>query len=91
MASFGANLGRKEREGEKEENPNEFVAEGVEATVPYKGKAEEVIHQLVGGLRSGISYCGARNILEMQQNAEFVKMSPAGLRESHPHDVNVVK
>lgn len=91
MASFGANLGRKERQGEKEENPNEFVAEGVEATVPYRGKAEEVIHQLVGGLRSGISYCGARNISEMQQNAEFLKMSPAGLRESHPHDVNVVK
>ncbi len=91
MASLGANLGRKERQGEKDDNPNEFVAEGVEATVPYRGKSEEVIYQLVGGLRSGISYCGARNIAEMQQNAQFIKMSPAGLRESHPHDVNVMK
>ncbi len=91
MASFGAHLGRKEREGQKDDNPNDYVAEGVEAMVPYRGKVSEVIQQLVGGLWSGMSYCGARTVLEIQQNARFTKMTQSGLRESHPHDVNVVK
>ncbi|MBI4440596.1 IMP dehydrogenase [Candidatus Woesearchaeota archaeon] len=90
MASFGAQLGRNEREGKKDE-PNDYVPEGVEAMVPYRGKVAEVIHQLIGGLRSGMSYCGAQTLEEMQEKAQFIKMSAAGLRESHPHDVNVVK
>jgi len=91
MASFGAALGRKEREKNiSDQSAKEIVAEGVEAMVPYKGSATEVIAQLTGGLRSGISYCGAKNIKGMQKNAEFVRITPAGVRESKPHDVEIV-
>ena len=57
--------------------------------VPYKGGASEIIMQLVGGLRSGMSYCGARNIKELQKNAEIIKITHASLKESHVHDVEV--
>ena len=63
------------------------VPEGVEAVVPYRGNVGEVLHQLVGGLRSGLSYGGAQNILELQENAEFIEITPAGIRESGSHDV----
>ena len=94
MASFYASLGRKYRE----EGPqvvdssdlNDYVPEGVEAMVPYKGTVVEIIRQLVGGLRSGLSYCGAKTISEMQKNAEFIKITPAGYIESQPHDVNLM-
>jgi IMP dehydrogenase len=94
MASFYASLGRKYRE----EGPqvvdsndlNDYVPEGVEAMVPYKGSVVEIIRQLVGGLRSGLSYCGAKTISEMQKNAEFIKITPAGYIESQPHDVNLM-
>jgi IMP dehydrogenase len=66
------------------------MAEGVEAYVPYKGSASDVVRQLVAGLRSGLSYLGARNIKELQQNAVFIRITEAGLRESHPHDVEQV-
>jgi IMP dehydrogenase len=69
---------------------NDYVPEGVEAMVPYKGSVVEIIRQLVGGLRSGLSYCGAETILQMQHNADFIKMSPAGFKESNPHDVDVM-
>jgi IMP dehydrogenase len=58
--------------------------------VPYKGSVTDLIKQFVGGIRSGLSYCGARNIAEMQQNAEFIKVTPAGFIESQPHDVDVM-
>jgi len=88
MASLGASIGRKERENEsKNDDVTDFVPEGVEAIVPYRGHAKEVISQLIGGLKSGISYCGAKTILEMQNKAEFIQMTGAGLKESHPHDV----
>jgi IMP dehydrogenase len=58
--------------------------------VPYKGSVVEIIRQLVGGLRSGLSYCGAETILNMQNNANFVKISSAGFLESQPHDVDVM-
>lgn len=93
MASFYASLGRKYREeGEQieTEDLNDYVPEGVEAMVPYKGSVVEIIRQLVGGLRSGLSYCGAKTINEMQQNAEFVRITTAGYIESQPHDVNVM-
>jgi IMP dehydrogenase len=94
MASFYASLGRKYRE-EGEQNKesdelNDYVPEGVEAMVSYKGSVVEIIRQLVGGLRSGLSYCGAKTINEMQQNAEFVRITTAGYIESQPHDVNVM-
>jgi IMP dehydrogenase len=94
MASFYASLGRKYREEGQQiiesEDLNDYVPEGVEAMVPYKGSVVEIIRQLVGGLRSGLSYCGAKTINEMQQNAEFVRITTAGYIESQPHDVNVM-
>jgi IMP dehydrogenase len=66
------------------------VAEGVEAAVPYRGKAREVLNQLVGGLQSGMSYSGAKTIEEFQEKAIFVRMTGAGLKESGPHDVEVL-
>jgi IMP dehydrogenase len=66
------------------------VPEGVEAMVPYKGSVVEIIRQVVGGIKSGLSYCGAKTIPEMQSNAEFIKITPAGYTESHPHDVDVI-
>ena len=68
----------------------EVVAEGVEAAVPYRGSAQDVLNQLVGGLRSALSYGGATTIQELQANAEFMLISQAGVRESHPHDVDVL-
>ncbi len=68
-----------------------LVPEGVEAMVAYKGKVEEVVRQLVGGLRSGMGYIGARNIEELWEKAEFVKITSAGFSESHPHDVTITK
>lgn len=94
MASFYASLGRKYREeGEQikeSDELNDYVPEGVEAMVSYKGSVVEIIRQLVGGLRSGLSYCGAKTIDEMQQNAECVRITTAGYIESQPHDVNVM-
>ncbi|CAM2904176.1 IMP dehydrogenase [Erysipelothrix tonsillarum] len=68
-----------------------LVPEGIEATVPYKGSIRDVIYQMLGGLRSGMGYCGCGTIEEMHQKAQFVKITGAGLRESHPHDVDNVK
>ena len=68
----------------------DYVPEGVEAFVPYKGNASELINQLVGGLRSGLSYCGVTEISQIRGKGEFVRISPAGLKESYPHDVDVM-
>ena len=93
MASLGAAMGRRaaEHADESAEDPEDWdkvVPEGVEAVVPYRGYVGEVLYQLVGGLRSGLSYGGAHNILELQENAEFVEITPAGVRESGSHDVD---
>ncbi len=94
MASFYASLGRKYREEGPEvvdsDDLNDYVPEGVEAMVPYKGSVVEIVRQLAGGLRSGLSYCGAKTIPEMQKNAEFIKMTSAGYIESQPHDVDLM-
>ncbi|MEO9309624.1 MAG: IMP dehydrogenase [Nitrososphaera sp.] len=93
MASFYAALGRKSKETGTvaiNEDLNDYVAEGVEAMVPYKGTVTDIIKQLAGGVRSGLSYCGAQTIPQMQQNAEFIKMSRAGFAESQPHDVDLM-
>ncbi|HBX67954.1 MAG TPA: IMP dehydrogenase, partial [Chloroflexi bacterium] len=66
------------------------VPEGVEAVVPYRGKAGDILHQLVGGLRSSMSYAGARSIPEFWQNAEFIQITTAGKAESGVHDVDVL-
>ncbi|MDE0090045.1 MAG: IMP dehydrogenase [Thaumarchaeota archaeon] len=93
MASLAASIGRKSKETgyvSLDDDLNDYVAEGVEAMVPYKGGVTDILKQLAGGLRSGLSYCGAHTIPQMQQNAEFVKMSRAGFAESNPHDVSVM-
>jgi IMP dehydrogenase len=94
MASFYASLGRKYREEGPQvvdsDDLNDYVPEGVEAMVPYKGSVVEIVRQLAGGLRSGLSYCGAKTIPEMQKNAEFIKMTSAGFIESQPHDVDLM-
>ena len=70
---------------------NKRVPEGIEGRVAYKGSASDIIFQMVGGLRSGMGYVGARNLEELRENTQFVRMSGAGLRESHPHDVQITK
>lgn len=91
MASLGATMSRdvKEEETLQDREYEKVVPEGVEAMVPYRGPVEDILHQLVGGLRSGLSYAGANTVAELQQNAEFVRLTPAGLRESGHHDVDV--
>ena len=93
MASLAASLGRKSKETgyvSLEDDLNDYIAEGVEAMVPYKGSITDILKQLTGGIRSGLSYCGAHSIPQMQENAEFIKMSHAGFAESQPHDVSLM-
>ena len=91
MASFGAAMGRKNREQQKiNKDLEDVVPEGVEAMVRYKGKVNEVIAQLIGGLRSGISYCGSNSISMMWGKAKFVRITSSGMRESKPHDVSLI-
>ncbi|ABK78612.1 IMP dehydrogenase/GMP reductase [Cenarchaeum symbiosum A] len=87
MASLGASLGRRSKSPgfSMDDDLNDYVAEGVEAMVPYKGSVNDILKQLTGGIRSGLSYCGAHTIPQMQKNAEFIKMSGAGFAESQPH------
>lgn len=68
-----------------------LVPEGVEGRVAYKGSTEDTVFQLLGGLRSGMGYCGAHNITELQEEARFIKISAASLKESHPHDIHITK
>jgi IMP dehydrogenase len=92
MASLTANIQRKAIDkGEvSEEDWGEVVPEGVEAIVPARGTVVDILHQFVGGLRSGLSYAGAHTIEELWQNAEFVPITQAGYRESGAHDVNKI-
>jgi IMP dehydrogenase len=92
MASLEANIERNKREGNDltHEEIEDYVAEGVEAAVPYRGRAREMLTQLVGGLQSGMSYSGAQSIEEFQEKAIFMRMTGAGLKESGPHDVEVL-
>ncbi|MFZ5352497.1 MAG: IMP dehydrogenase [Bacillota bacterium] len=90
MGSLGAMAsGSKDRYFQ--EDAKKLVPEGVEGRVPYKGPLAETIYQLIGGLRSGMGYCGAKTIEELRKNSQFVRVTAAGLRESHPHDVQITK
>ena len=90
MGSLGA-MPRGSADRYFQEAQKKFVPEGVEGRVPYRGFVKEVIFQLIGGLKSGMGYCGAKNIKELQRKARFIKVSSAGLRESHPHDITITK
>ncbi len=74
-----------------QENAKKFVPEGVEGRVPYRGSVSEIIYQMKGGLRSGMGYCGKANIEDLRKNSEFVRITNAGLLESHPHDISISK
>lgn len=93
MGSLGAmQKGSKDRYGQAGvEDMDKLVPEGIEGRVPYRGSARGILHQLVGGLKSGMGYVGAKNIDELQKRARFVRVSPQGLRESHVHDVSITK
>jgi len=91
MGSLGAMMSRRSADRYGQEKFEKFVPEGIEGRVPYKGKLSDVIYQLVGGLRSGMGYVGASNIEELQKRAKFVRITWAGFRESHAHDVQITK
>ncbi|MGP1563204.1 IMP dehydrogenase [Filifactor alocis] len=74
-----------------QEDAKKLVPEGVEGMVPYKGVASSLIFQMVGGLRAGMGYCGTKSIKELNENSTFVRITAAGLRESHPHDITITK
>jgi IMP dehydrogenase len=92
MGSLGAmQEGSRDRYGQDMELPGKLVPEGIEGRVPYKGPLSSMVTQLVGGLRSGMGYCGVNTIEELQQKTRFVKITDASLRESHVHDVFITK
>jgi IMP dehydrogenase len=94
MGSLGAMQGRsfsKDRYFQGSVDSEKVVPEGIEGRVPYKGPLANVLHQLVGGLRQAMGYCGVSSIAELQTNGRFIRISPASLRESHPHDVMITK
>ncbi|WP_449622851.1 IMP dehydrogenase [Robertmurraya sp. Marseille-Q9965] len=74
-----------------QEDNKKFVPEGIEGRLPYKGPLQDTIYQLVGGIRSGMGYCGTKDLEALRKNAQFIRMTGAGLRESHPHDVQITK
>ncbi len=93
MGSLGAMVkGSAERYGQRSSTAKEkLVPEGVEGRVPYRGTLSEFVYQLVGGLRAGMGYCGAKSIEDLQKNAKFVIQSKASVAESHPHDIQITK
>jgi IMP dehydrogenase len=92
MGSIGAmKKGSKDRYFQEELEENKLVAEGIEGMVPYKGPVREFLYQLTGGIKAGMGYCGAENLEALRKKAEFIEITSAGLRESHPHDVNITK
>ena len=92
MGSIGAmRAGSSDRYFQQDNAPEKLVPEGVEGRVPYKGSISGILYQLIGGLRSGMGYVGAHNLAELQEKSKFVRISGAGLRESHVHDVTVTE
>ncbi len=90
MGSLGA-MAKGGRDRYFQNNNRKLVPEGVEGRVPYKGPAGDSIYQLIGGLRAGMGYCGAVNIEALRENGRFIKITGAGLKESHPHDIYITK
>jgi IMP dehydrogenase len=97
MGSLGAmkagSADRYFQESDETSNPNndKLVPEGIEGRVPYKGSLVGIVHQMAGGLRAAMGYCGCATIADMQQRTEFVQITAAGMRESHVHDVQITK
>jgi IMP dehydrogenase len=93
MGSIGAmKLGSKDRYFQADEyDERKLVPEGIEGRVPYKGRLGELVVQLLGGLRAGMGYCGCATVTDLQEKARFVRVTSAGLKESHAHDVIITK
>jgi IMP dehydrogenase len=92
MGSIAAmNEGSKDRYFQQNTESKKLVPEGIEGMVPYKGDVTEAIHQLMGGVRSSMGYCGTKSIKEFHKNIEFIRITGAGMKESHPHDINITK
>lgn len=92
MGSIAAmNEGSKDRYFQQNTESKKLVPEGIEGMVPYKGEVMETIHQLMGGVRSSMGYCGTKSIREFHKNIEFIRITGAGMKESHPHDINITK
>lgn len=90
MGSLGA-MAQGSRDRYFQEGNKKLVPEGVEGRVPYKGPLSDTVYQLIGGLRSGMGYCGCATIPELQKDGKFVRITGAGLKESHPHDIHITK
>ena len=92
MGSLGAlERGGRDRYQQEGQPVGKLVPEGIEGRVPYKGPLSNVVYQLVGGLKAGMGYCGCRTIPELQQRARFIRLTQAGLKEGHVHDVVITK
>jgi len=92
MGSIAAmNKGSKDRYFQHNTEERKLVPEGIEGMVPFKGEVKETIHQLIGGVRSSMGYCGAKSIQEFYKKAKFIRITGAGIKESHPHDINITK
>ena len=78
-------------ESNSDDYTEKLVPEGIEGRVPYKGTVSAMVHQLVGGLRAGMGYCGTDSLESLRNNAKFIRITPAGVRESHVHDVDITK
>ena len=92
MGSIGAmNKGSSERYRQSSAAPGKLVPEGVEGRVPFKGSLSDFVYQLVGGLRAGMGYAGTKNIEELRKDAQFIQVSAASVRESHPHDIAITQ
>jgi IMP dehydrogenase len=94
MGSLGAmsqKQGSSDRYFQEDNNVEKLVPEGIEGRVPYKGSMLAIIHQLLGGIKSSMGYTGSKNITKMHKNAQFVRVTSAGMRESHVHDVTITK
>jgi IMP dehydrogenase len=85
-------LGSKDRYfQDMEDDVKKLVPEGISGRVPYKGTLNEVIYQLIGGLKAGMGYCGAKNIEELHEKAQFVRITANGVVENHPHDITITR
>ena len=90
MGSLGA-MGKGSADRYFQNNKMKLVPEGVEGRVPYKGMLSETIYQMLGGLRAGMGYTGCASIEELHEKARFIRITGAGLKESHPHDIQITK
>ncbi len=92
LESMKSSMASRERYGQSEvDDDNKLVPQGIEGMVLYRGEVKDVIHQFAGGLKYTLGYCGTKNISELRRNARFIRVTSAGLKEAHPHDVKIIK